>query len=145
VAAYRLDRSPVYLLYRALQSAEEVFRQSTASGLTPRQLAVLMTVAEHEGTNQIELSALTGIDRTTAAEVVRRLARKRFLQRQTQPVGRSGLCLEGDRRGPGGDARFRAGGPARRCACDRRSAEGTGRSVRGCPAGNRRQDDAAHS
>jgi DNA-binding MarR family transcriptional regulator len=80
--AYRLDRSPVYLLHRAQQCAEEVFRQSTTSGLTPRQLAVLMTVAECEGTNQIEVSALTGIDRTTAAEVVRRLARRGLLQRR---------------------------------------------------------------
>jgi DNA-binding MarR family transcriptional regulator len=80
--AYRLDRSPVHLLHRALQAAEEFFRQGTTSGLTPRQLAVLVTVAEHEGTNQIDLSELTGTDRTTAAEVVRRLARKGFLQRR---------------------------------------------------------------
>jgi hypothetical protein len=64
---YRLNRSPVYLLHRVQQCAEEVFRQSTTSGLTPRQLAVLMTVAENEGVNQLEISALTGIDRTTAA------------------------------------------------------------------------------
>ena len=79
---YRLARSPVYLLHRAQQCAEEVFRQSTTTGLTPRQLAVLMTVAEHEGMNQIEISALTGIDRTTAAEVVGRLARRGLLQRR---------------------------------------------------------------
>jgi DNA-binding MarR family transcriptional regulator len=79
---YRLDRSPVYLLHRVQQCAEEVFRQSTTSGLTPRQLAVLMTVAENEGTNQFEISVLTGIDRITAAEVVRRLARRGLLQRR---------------------------------------------------------------
>ena len=79
---YRLDRSPVYLLHRVQQCAEEVFRQSTTSGLTPRQLAALMTVAENEGMNQLEVSVLTGIDRTTAAEVVRRLARRGLLQRR---------------------------------------------------------------
>jgi DNA-binding MarR family transcriptional regulator len=78
---YRLARSPVYLLHRAQQCAEEVFRQ-TRQAAHPRQLDVLMTVAEHEGMNQLEISALTGIDRATAAEVARRLARRGLLQRR---------------------------------------------------------------
>jgi DNA-binding MarR family transcriptional regulator len=91
---YRLNRSPVYLLHRVHQCAEDVFRQSTASGLTPRQLAVLLTVAENEGMNQLEISVLTGIDRTTVAEVVRRLARRGLLQRRRSRSDRRAYVLK---------------------------------------------------
>ena len=49
--------------------------------LTPRQLAILIAVAEDEGANQTELVERTGIDRSTLAGLVRRLQRKRLLQR----------------------------------------------------------------
>jgi MarR family transcriptional regulator, temperature-dependent positive regulator of motility len=82
VNTYCLDRSPSYLLYRASQCAEEVFRQSTTTGLTPRQLVILMVVAEFEGVHQAAISRLTGIDRTTMHQVVQRLARRKLLQRR---------------------------------------------------------------
>jgi DNA-binding MarR family transcriptional regulator len=41
-------------------------------GLTPRQLAVLVTVAQHRGVNQTGPVDRTGIDRTTVGEMVRR-------------------------------------------------------------------------
>ena len=78
-----LDRSPVHLLHRAWQCAEMIFHaQVNLGGLTPRQLAVLVTVAQHKGVNQTGLVDRTGIDRTTVGEMVRRLQRKGLLQRQ---------------------------------------------------------------
>ncbi len=50
--------------------------------LTPRQVAILMAVAEDEGANQTELAERTaGVDRSTLADLVRRMQRKRLLQR----------------------------------------------------------------
>jgi DNA-binding MarR family transcriptional regulator len=51
-------------------------------GLTPRQLAVLMTVAQNEGLSQTGLVDRTGIDRSTLADIVRRMQRKGILQRR---------------------------------------------------------------
>ena len=48
----RLNRSPIHLLHRAGQSAAEIFHAEMNGNLTPRQLAVLMTVAQNEGLNR---------------------------------------------------------------------------------------------
>ena len=50
--------------------------------LTPRQLAVLIAVSEQEGASQTELVGRTGVDRSTLADLVRRLQRKGLLQRR---------------------------------------------------------------
>ena len=76
-----LNRSPIYLLHRAGQCAADVF-QTEIADLTPRQLAVLMTVASDEGVNQTKLVDATGVDRSTLADIVRRLCRKDLLQRR---------------------------------------------------------------
>ena len=51
-------------------------------GLTPRQLAVLITVSQNEGLSQTGLVERTGIDRSTLADIVRRMQRKGLLQRR---------------------------------------------------------------
>jgi DNA-binding MarR family transcriptional regulator len=79
----RLTRSPMHLLHRAGQCAEDLFHTEIKDGdLTPRQLAVLMTLAHNEGLSQTGLVALTGIDRSTLADVVRRMQKKGLLQRR---------------------------------------------------------------
>ena len=50
--------------------------------LTARQLAVLTTVAENEGLSQTDIVDRTGIDRSTLADIVRRLTKKGLLQRR---------------------------------------------------------------
>jgi DNA-binding MarR family transcriptional regulator len=78
-----LDRSPIHLLHRAYQSAAEIFQsEMKVERLTPRQLAVLVTVAQNEGLSQTGIVDCTGIDRSTVAEMVRRLQRKGLLQRR---------------------------------------------------------------
>jgi MarR family transcriptional regulator, temperature-dependent positive regulator of motility len=78
-----LLRSPIHLLHRAYQSAGDVFQAEVRiAGLTPRQLAVLLAVAEDEGLNQTRVVDRTGIDRSTVADMVRRLQRKGLLQRR---------------------------------------------------------------
>jgi DNA-binding MarR family transcriptional regulator len=81
-AADRLNRSPIHLLHRAGQCAGEIFDAEMRGDLTPRQLAVLLTVAHNEGLSQTGLVERTGIDRSTLADIVRRMQRKGLLQRR---------------------------------------------------------------
>lgn len=79
----RLDRSPIHLLHRAGQCATDIFQSEMAKGeLTPRQFAVLSTVAQNEGLSQTDLVDVTGIDRSTLADIIRRLLKKGLLQRK---------------------------------------------------------------
>ncbi len=77
-----LDRSPVHLLHRASQSVTDLFSREIKSDLTPRQLAVLTAVARNEGCNQTDIVEQTGIDRSTMAEMVRRLVDKGLIERR---------------------------------------------------------------
>lgn len=79
----RLQRSPLHLLHRAGQCAGDVFNAEMQLGdLTPRQYAVLVSVAANEGLSQTDLVASTGIDRSTLADIVRRMLKKGLLQRR---------------------------------------------------------------
>jgi DNA-binding MarR family transcriptional regulator len=81
--AGRLDRSPIHLLHRAGQCAGDVFQGEIGqSDLTPRQYAILLTVSQNEGLSQTDLVARTGVDRSTLADVVRRMLKKGLLQRR---------------------------------------------------------------
>jgi len=78
-----LDGSPIHLLHRAGQFAGDIFANEVASdGLTPRQFAVLATVSRNEGLSQTDLVDSTGIDRSTLADIIRRMLKKGLLSRQ---------------------------------------------------------------
>ena len=78
-----IDRSIIHLLHRASQRASEIFAQETRNfDLTARQFAVITTVAQHEGLSQTDLVRLTGIDRSTLADVVQRLLKRGVIQRE---------------------------------------------------------------
>lgn len=83
-APSRLEKSPLHLLHRAGQCAAEIFQAELGSGgdLTPRQYAVLVTVSQNEGLSQTHLVDRTGIDRSTLADIVRRMLKKGLLQRR---------------------------------------------------------------
>ncbi len=82
-ASNRLERSPLHLLHRAGQCAADVFQTELGSGeVTPRQFAVLVTVSQNEGLSQTHLVERTGIDRSTLADIVRRMLKKGLLQRR---------------------------------------------------------------
>jgi DNA-binding MarR family transcriptional regulator len=50
--------------------------------LTPRQYAVLVAVSQNEGVSQTLLVQKTGVDRSTLADIVRRMLKKGLLQRR---------------------------------------------------------------
>jgi DNA-binding MarR family transcriptional regulator len=83
MAVVRLERSPIHLLHRAGQCASDVFQGEMAEGdLTPRQYAVLVAVSQNEGLSQTNLVEKTGVDRSTLADIVRRMLKKGLLQRR---------------------------------------------------------------
>ena len=78
-----LDTSAIHLLHRASQYAGEIFNEEVRSaGLTPRQYAILLTVSRHEGLSQTDLVARTGIDRSTLADIIRRMLGKGLVSRR---------------------------------------------------------------
>ena len=77
-----LDRSPIHLLHRASQSVTDLFSNEIKSDLTPRQLAVLTVISQNEGCSQTDIVDRTGIDRSTMADIVRRMQRKGLLERR---------------------------------------------------------------
>lgn len=83
MAGGRLERSPIHLLHRAGQCASDIFQGEMAAGeLTPRQYAVLVAVSQNEGVSQTLLVEKTGVDRSTLADIVRRMLKKGLLQRR---------------------------------------------------------------
>lgn len=81
--AANLNRSPIHLLHRAGQCAGDIFQSKLGTtDLTPRQFAVLVTVSQNEGLSQTQLVDKTGIDRSTLADIVRRMLKKNLLQRR---------------------------------------------------------------
>jgi MarR family transcriptional regulator, temperature-dependent positive regulator of motility len=77
-----LDRSPSQLLHRAQQLALDIYAQEFgADGITQRQFALLSAVADNEGANQSDLVRITGIDRSTLADMAARMIAKGLLAR----------------------------------------------------------------
>jgi len=79
----QLERSATHLIHRVGQCATDIFQvEARTSGLTPRQFAVLMTIAEEEGLTQTDLVERTGIDRSTLADIVARLLSRGLINRR---------------------------------------------------------------
>ena len=78
-----LALSAIHLLHRAGQCAGDVFTEEmTTASLTPRQYAVLLTVSQNEGLSQTGLVERTGIDRSTLADIIRRMLKKGLVNRK---------------------------------------------------------------
>lgn len=74
----------VVALHRAAQTADE--RLLKAFGeldvpLTPRQAVVLEAISQHDGCNQTTLVEVTGVDRSTMTDIVRRLTDRDLVKR----------------------------------------------------------------
>lgn len=78
-----LGRSPLHLFHRAVQVVTEIYQAEMASyDLTARQYAVLFALAHSDGLSQSKLVDATGIDRSTMADIVRRMLKKGIIQRK---------------------------------------------------------------
>jgi DNA-binding MarR family transcriptional regulator len=82
-SVWTLDQSLVHQLHRAVQAADLVFGACVGeSEITPRQFAVMAAVARDPNASQTKLVGATGIDRSTLADLVKRLLKKGLLQRK---------------------------------------------------------------
>ncbi|OYW55262.1 MAG: hypothetical protein B7Y80_09515 [Hyphomicrobium sp. 32-62-53] len=78
-----VSSSPSHLLHRAGQFAEDLFTRAVGDlGVTARQYVVLLAVDELDHPSQTILCEVTGIDRSTMADIVRRLVSRGFLTRR---------------------------------------------------------------
>jgi len=75
--SFSLESSPAHLLHRAQQRAADVTAQALrAHGLTTRQYAVLLVLSEANEMAQSTLVQATGIDRSTLADMLARMAKR---------------------------------------------------------------------
>ncbi|MBW8882415.1 MAG: MarR family transcriptional regulator, partial [Asticcacaulis sp.] len=78
-----LEASPSHLLHRVLQIALDIYNETAGEGaLTQRQYAVLQALDGTEGLSQTDLVKVTGIDRSTLADLVARMISKELLVRE---------------------------------------------------------------
>jgi DNA-binding MarR family transcriptional regulator len=78
-----LAQSPSHLLHRVLQLALDIYVDETGKGaLTQRQYAVLAAASTADGASQTDLVKMTGIDRSTLADMVARMIEKGWLARE---------------------------------------------------------------
>ena len=79
---FDVSQLPTHLMRRCIQRANDRFsRELGVSGLTKQQFLVLAAVEQNEGVSQTELVAKTGIDRSTLAEMIRRMTERGLLDR----------------------------------------------------------------
>lgn len=78
-----VSSSATHLLHRAGQLAEDLFARSIGEiGITARQFMVLSVVDSLEDPSQTALCEISGIDRSTLADIVRRLVSRGLLSRR---------------------------------------------------------------
>lgn len=83
-AEFNLGQSATHLLHRAQQMAVNLSSEALAKkGLTIRQFAVLATLFEEDGQSQSSLVDMTGIDRSTLADMVARMEKSGLVVRVT--------------------------------------------------------------
>jgi MarR family transcriptional regulator, temperature-dependent positive regulator of motility len=77
------EKSLLHLLHRAVQVGTDRFAKELGdSGLTARQLVVLKTIVANDGASQTGVVDITGIDRSTLADIVQRLLKRRLISRK---------------------------------------------------------------
>jgi len=88
-----LYEHPGHLLRRAQQISVSIFLDELGGEITPVQYAILRTLANHPGIDQVTLAGLVGIDTSTGATVCVRLEEKGWLVREVIPHNRRQRAL----------------------------------------------------
>jgi DNA-binding MarR family transcriptional regulator len=81
--SFELAGTPAHLIRRCNQFYGDLFARETGDReLTKQQYLVLCALEQHEGVSQTALVDATGIDRSTLAEMVRRMLLRGYLTRK---------------------------------------------------------------
>src|ERR1700744_1611080 len=80
---FELSEAPSHLIRRCQQFYGDLYaRESGSRELTKQQYTLLAALEQHDGASQTVLVDITGIDRSTLAEMVRRMLEKGLLSRE---------------------------------------------------------------
>jgi len=80
---FELAEAPSHLIRRVQQFYSDLYaREAGSCELTKQQFTVLAALEHNEGVSQTALVEMTGIDRSTLAEMVRRLLERALLSRE---------------------------------------------------------------
>jgi DNA-binding MarR family transcriptional regulator len=88
-----LGDEPGHLIRRAQQIAVATFHKVHGRHVTPIQYAILRTLAESPGIDQITLAQMIGLDTSTAADIAARLEGKGWVARDVLPRRQRSLSL----------------------------------------------------
>lgn len=88
-----LHAEPGHLIRRAHQLAVATFHAVHGRDVTPVQYAVLRSVHDHPGIDQVTLADLVALDTSTTADIATRLERKGWLERRLLPRRQRALYL----------------------------------------------------
>src|SRR6201991_887778 len=81
--SFDLSESPSYLLKSCAQFFGDLYAYEIGwSELTKQQFSLLAALEQHDGASQTVLVDITGIDRSTLAEMVRRMLERGLLSRE---------------------------------------------------------------
>src|ERR1700761_7365002 len=82
-AGFELSEAPSHLIRRCQQFYGDLYaREAGSRELTKQQFILLCALEQHDGASQTTLVEITGIDRSTLAEMVRRMLEKGLLSRE---------------------------------------------------------------
>lgn len=80
---FELAEAPSHLIKRCQQYFGDLYaREAGSSELTKQQFTVLAALESNEGVSQTALVEMTGIDRSTLAEMVRRMMERALVSRE---------------------------------------------------------------
>ena len=91
--AFKLVDEPGHLLRRAQQIAVAKFHEVHGRHVTPIQYAILRTLAQNPGVEQVTLAQLIALDTSTTADTATRLEAKGWVHREVLPRRQRSLSL----------------------------------------------------
>jgi len=88
-----LADEPGHLIRRAQQMAVSTFHEVHGRHVTPIQYAILRTLHETPGIDQVTLAQMIALDTSTAADIAARLETKGWIVREVLPRRQRSLSL----------------------------------------------------
>jgi len=88
-----LAEEPGHLIRRAQQIAVSTFHEVHGRHVTPIQYAILRTLHETPGIDQVTLAQMVALDTSTAADIAARLEAKGWIVREVLPRRQRSLLL----------------------------------------------------